>query len=1405
MSLAYSGSEPQPALAWQFESSNVDSVTSLAPSSQVSPGPAQLQGSAALVTNAPTSNTAVSFPNSQTSYMDIGTNGPVNFNTATSNLFVESWVYFISKSFTAVISAGVSPSGGGTENWSLYLDGTSMNFYFFNTTGGLCQSSNTLSLNTGTWYHVAGSWDSTTQTLRCFVNGYLGTVTATCASPRNTANSKTLIGQFTDLGRTFNGYIRDLRVVQGGVVPVASFTPGAAPFSYASPGYVANMGTTVFTLLGQFVTYPTGKYGQGIQFNNQNTSLAGGQAGTAPSANSYVVYGTAAGLVSGPQLFYSNLCSISLWINPQWPNQAAIGTNRQYIFGFPSWIQYWMVMDNSVPGTPFYVATNTGGRINSSLPYTPYTWTHHCMTLSNVAVADGTRTMSYYTNGILQGTSVINTGVYADGRSFMCDGIVVGAGYYNGPGVGGTWMIADDLRIYNTALTPAQVASVYSSQGAPAPSLAMPLPQYAWSFDGTTTDYVSGVPIYTGFFSTPFTNTYTPGVYNQAVSLTNSNQGSTPDNVLNYANLTGLSVSNGITITFWAKLLNLPASGTTMLLCTNFPSSGGKFFYIGLTGSSALVFGGSFGGSLGYTATQGAWFFLALTINSAGTLLTYINNNSPVVNGTNLAGYGNLTGFSFGASYGGGPFYAVSCAVDDLRVYPAALTSTQVQSIYNQQGMPGRGVQQIVPNNDKTLAFYTPFENSLVDQISGSAATVVGTITYDPGRVGNYSANVYNPVAPASNNASWNYPSLLIPYTANYTIAFWFKQTNSQTYSIPFRLGGGANGTIYPTISGTSPNMGVGIAYLDNGTQISPTGTSTNPGFSINTWQHFVTVFGESTPAGIGAGRSLPIIQYLNGSVVYSGSFTNTNVYSTSGTIIQLCGPASSFCGDLDDFRMYNYPLSASQVSSLYATTSPYKIQLTGTPLFSQLSPAATSSAVGAFSLRAVNGTSAKAVAVQAHPVVQWPPVSMTSNTTVVSSQLYGNGTYVATASVPNSTIWYIFDNNISTYYEQATAFPYNISTGTYIGSNTTTISSVSVSGEWFQVQLPTSIILRSYTLVGRQDNFWWANRNPTTFWIAGSSDGTTWSNVHQQTNITPPQQGITINVPTTSNSLPYTYYRLVVNIIGNSNIGVNQRNLVNLASWNLYGDAPSYAPNASQDFYADRLGNLLTAPVVGQSLANWLGGATGYVTTWYDQSGAGNHASQATAANQPVIQRATKGAGYMCLYSGTQGLPFGAYDLLNNTNYTTCGVVRRTAIPNSNYYLCGNGGVNGTDQKFHSGYRNSTQLTLAQYNDDTNLTVPSFLTSSTEPTAYNYLMLGTGLTGRLYSYSAGTLYSTSGYYAGYLNQSTGASFSIGGGLGSFTGEIYELLIFKQSLYDLDTSGGLVTQIYQNQLSAYGT
>ena len=526
------------------------------------------------------------------------------------------------------------------------------------------------------------------------------------------------------------------------------------------------------------------------------------------------------------------------------------------------------------------------------------------------------------------------------------------------------------------------------------------------------------------------------------------------------------------------------------------------------------------------------------------------------------------------------------------------------------------------------------FESSNVDSITGLEPNLSTAGTFAP----TYVTGIYGQAISFNNTLSpaGSDPNCYVIYD----VSSFGLSSNSTTMSLWLN-----SGLTYPTTAGTTPFY-VNLQGTNYNGLLTVSATSTisfrkgsSPATTIGSvtaqtsvWQHHCMVF--SNVGAVGTSNTFSSY-YVNGSLIATANNT-IQAFTKLNLGCQSSASNGALCS-IDDVRLFNTPLTATQVQSIYtalgvpgravmigAAEYMTPTRMTGTPLFSQISQAARTSAVGAFSLRAVNGTSVKAVQV----------------------------------------------------------------------------------------------------------------RNGTT--------------------------------------------------------------------------------SATQDFYADRLGNLLTAPVTGQPLVDWLGGATGYVTKWYDQSSAVNHASQATAANQPTIQRATKGPGYMVLVNGVNGttsfgLNFGAYNLLNNTSYSTCGVVRRTtsgATNNENYYLSGSGGVNAQDQNFHNGYRLTNQFTLAHYSDDMNVTIPSFTAAATEPINYNFSTLGTDKVGRIYSYSGGTLYpnpTSTGTFVGFLNHPVDASLSIGGGYRQFTGEIYEVLVFTKSLYDLDNTGGLITQVYQNQLGYTGT
>ena len=65
---------------------------------------------------------------------------------------------------------------------------------------------------------------------------------------------------------------------------------------------------------------------------------------------------------------------------------------------------------------------------------------------------------------------------------------------------------------------------------------------------------------------------------------------------------------------------------------------------------------------------------------------------------------------------------------------------------------------------------------------------------------------------------------------------------------------------------------------------------------------------------------------------------------------------------------------------------------------------------------------------------------------------------------------------------------------------------------------------------------------------------------------------------------------------------------------------------NAVQDFYATPTGTITTAANgAGTPYSMWIGSGTGYVTTWYDQSGRGSHITQGATNMQPVLTSAGK------------------------------------------------------------------------------------------------------------------------------------------------------------------------------------
>ena len=197
---------------------------------------------------------------------------------------------------------------------------------------------------------------------------------------------------------------------------------------------------------------------------------------------------------------------------------------------------------------------------------------------------------------------------------------------------------------------------------------------------------------------------------------------------------------------------------------------------------------------------------------------------------------------------------------------------------------------------------------------------------------------------------------------------------------------------------------------------------------------------------------------------------------------------------------------------------------------------------------------------VNAQNNTKFPPGAMTAASTTFTGTSILDGVYTASQSAPGEgggiVAYYAFDNNPNSHAGEITA--YNYTTGNYTGSKSTAVKNLvtnvntSYSGEWFQIGLPNAVYLNSFGLMGRQDVNLVLERTPTTFYIAGSNDNSTWDLLHSTSGATHSlgvMQYFTCNA---GNTNKYKYFRLIANKIGNSGATV-RREIVSIGTWDLF------------------------------------------------------------------------------------------------------------------------------------------------------------------------------------------------------------------------------------------------------------
>jgi hypothetical protein len=167
----------------------------------------------------------------------------------------------------------------------------------------------------------------------------------------------------------------------------------------------------------------------------------------------------------------------------------------------------------------------------------------------------------------------------------------------------------------------------------------------------------------------------------------------------------------------------------------------------------------------------------------------------------------------------------------------------------------------------------------------------------------------------------------------------------------------------------------------------------------------------------------------------------------------------------------------------------------------------------------------------------RYPEAALTANS---SLNCVASAITEQAGNVESAWMAFDFNTNNTVWTPSAQTF----SSGSYTGSTSTIIDGVGYLGDWLQIQLPNSIFLKSYKLIGRWNDI---ARSPKLFYIAGSTNGTTWTMLDIRSNITNWVVGLPLEFNINTRGTAYNYFRIVVN-------QNNGSTWLSIQQWELYG-----------------------------------------------------------------------------------------------------------------------------------------------------------------------------------------------------------------------------------------------------------
>lgn len=583
--------------------------------------------------------------------------------------------------------------------------------------------------------------------------------------------------------------------------------------------------------------------------------------------------------------------TISLWIKPNINLTSGIANNHRFVNKVDDYGLTYMTSGNIE-----FFYKNASGNIQVGLApttFTASTWYH-------LAVVWNSDTVTFYKNGVALETDDLANEPIRNGSGSVYLGSWSGSSqYFNGS--------MDEVKIYNSALTEEQIkqdmnagstlaVGTTTSEAADLSDGAGNPPIIEWKLDektGTTANDTSG--------------------NNNTGSATNTTWKSTKDckqgACLSFTSSSSSYVTTSTdpgtmtsgTYSLWVKPSTLNAG---MGWIDSAGTAGNGFDIFQWTGNILYFRAGNQSSVSISDWNPNTWYHLALVWN--GTNYYGYVNGKQVTSGTQS---GSRTGqISIGRVDGG---YYFTGLIDHVKIYNYARTPAQIAYDYN-RGAP-IAHWKMDECQGSTIHDSSDNGNHGTWNSSGGTQTSVGTCTTAGTAWGNGATGKFE--ASLNFDGTDDYVNIgdddKYTFFDNFSVAFWM---NPKTGGNNFFWGGISKAGIAGNREweiGFDPTQSDAVRFLigdNNGAWV--TDLIRGAGLIRNQWHHVVGVV-SGNQARIyldgnqsGASATYPSTMKNTSSPVYIGG---VNTYETQ----------SSFNGQLDDVRIYNYALSETQVKKI--------------------------------------------------------------------------------------------------------------------------------------------------------------------------------------------------------------------------------------------------------------------------------------------------------------------------------------------------------------------------------------------------------------------------------------------------------------------------------------------------------